>query len=71
MTYGGAVPAITPVYSGLVAGDTAASLTTPPHVLDHGHQLVPAGHLPGHLFGGGGRRHQLRRGHGDDRPGPA
>ncbi len=30
MTYGGAVPAITPVYSGLVAGDTAASLTTPP-----------------------------------------
>ena len=30
MTYGGAVPAVTPSYSGLVNGDSAASLTTPP-----------------------------------------
>jgi hypothetical protein len=30
MTYGGPVPTITPIYSGLVAGNTAASLTTPP-----------------------------------------
>jgi hypothetical protein len=30
MTYGGPVPSITPVYAGLVAGDTAASLSTGP-----------------------------------------
>ena len=30
MTYGGAVPTITPGYSGLVAGDTGSSLTTQP-----------------------------------------
>ncbi|HMD95960.1 MAG TPA: MBG domain-containing protein [Terriglobia bacterium] len=30
MTYGGTVPLITPSYSGLVNGDTAASLSTPP-----------------------------------------
>lgn len=30
MNYGGTVPTITPIYSGFVNGDTAASLTTPP-----------------------------------------
>jgi hypothetical protein len=30
VTYSGAVPAITPIYSGFVNGDTAAALTTPP-----------------------------------------
>jgi len=30
MTYGGATPAILPLYTGFVNGDTAASLTTPP-----------------------------------------
>ena len=37
MTYGGSVPAVTASYSGFVNGDTASSLTTQAHVLDHGH----------------------------------
>ncbi len=30
MTYGGSVPAVTPLYTGFVSGDTSSSLTTPP-----------------------------------------
>ena len=41
--YGAAVPTLTASYSGLVNGDTSASLTTArPHALDHGHGRLRA-----------------------------
>ena len=46
MTYGGAVPAITPIYSGLVAGDTAASLPTPPTCSTTATSSSPPGTYP-------------------------
>ncbi len=46
MTYGGAVPAITPIYSGLVAGDTAASLPTPPTCSTTATSSSPPGSYP-------------------------
>ena len=44
MTEGDDAPAITPCYSGLVNGDTAAA--TAADVLHHGRFLERAGHLP-------------------------
>ena len=45
-TYGGTVPAITPVYSGFVNGDTAASVTTPPICSTTATSLSPVGSSP-------------------------
>jgi hypothetical protein len=44
--YGGAVPAITPSYSGFVNGDTAASLTTQPTCTTTATSSSPAGIYP-------------------------
>ena len=62
-TYGGTVPTITPGYSGFVNGDTAASLTTRAHLLDHRDQCEPGERqsLREQLCGGG--RHQLHIGY--------
>ena len=71
MTYGGAVPAITPSYSGFVAGDTAAS--SPRRLCAHrGHHHLSRGQLLLHLLGGGRPqlRHQLFSGLGGRRLGP-
>ena len=53
MTYGGPMPALTVAYSGLVNGDTPASLTTPPtltttatdasHVADSPYPITASG----------------------------
>ena len=51
MAYGGAVPAITPIYSGLVAGDTAASLTTPPTCSTTATSSSPPGTYPSSCSG--------------------
>jgi len=46
MTYGGAVPAITPSYSGFVSGDTAVSLTTGPTCLTTATNTSPVATYP-------------------------
>ena len=46
MTYGGAVPATTPTYSGFVNGDTAASLTTAPSCSTAATSSSPPGTYP-------------------------
>ncbi len=43
MTYGGTVPAITPIYSGFVNGDNATSLTTAPTCSTTASSSSPAG----------------------------
>jgi hypothetical protein len=43
MTYGGAVPTITPSYSGFVNGDTPASLATPPNCTTTATSQSPVG----------------------------
>jgi MBG domain (YGX type)/Bacterial Ig-like domain (group 3) len=46
MTYGGAVPTLTPAYSGLLGGDTAASLTTPATCTTAATAASPVGSYP-------------------------
>lgn len=46
MSYGGAVPTITPSYSGFVNGDTPASLTTQPTCTTTAKSTSPAGIYP-------------------------
>jgi hypothetical protein len=46
MTYGGTVPAITPIYSGFVNGDNATSLTTAPTCSTTASSSSPAGSYP-------------------------
>ena len=52
MTYGGPVPIITPIYAGFVAGDTAASLTTPPTCVTTATSSSPAGSVQTTSCGG-------------------
>ncbi len=51
MTYGGAVPAITPNYGGFVNDDTAASLTTPPTCSTAATSSSPPGAYPSSCSG--------------------
>ncbi len=51
MVHGGAVPPITPIYSGLVAGDTPASLTTPPTCSTTATSSAPPGTYPSSCSG--------------------
>ncbi|HTT90874.1 MAG TPA: MBG domain-containing protein [Acidimicrobiales bacterium] len=51
MVHGGAVPPITPIYSGLVAGDTAGSLTTPPTCSTTATSTSPVGSYPSSCSG--------------------
>ena len=69
MTYGGTLPALTATYTGLVNGDTPASLATLP-TLSTVSATSHAGAYPDHRRGRGrcGLRHQLRLRHPHHRP---
>ncbi len=56
--YGAALPALTASYAGLVNGDTAASLATPPTLMHDGHRRQPrrGQSLHDHRHRRGGRR---------------
>ena len=73
MAYGGAVPAITPIYDGFVNGDTAASLTVPPTCSTTATSSSRGGKLHLDLFGRFRPQlpDQLRQRVGERRHGPA
>ncbi|TAN24082.1 MAG: Ig-like domain repeat protein, partial [Acidobacteria bacterium] len=59
MTYGGVVPAVAPVYSGFVNGDTAAALTTEPTCLADATSATPAGTAATLCAGGAAANYSL------------
>jgi hypothetical protein len=60
-TYGGAVPEITPSYSGFVDNEGASFAQPGSRLLDDGHQFVASWHVPVDLLWSGGRQLRHRK----------